>query len=148
MRTSLSRRALRAGVALALAAGTTSVLAISPAQADPAADIKVNEINSNGTDFIELTNVGVDGVDVSGWRLADNSDKRFLVPATAPIPAGGFVSFQVDDAMNPLGGFGLGNGDSARVFQAECRALLEAIALYAAGRLRVEGRRVRVLDPH
>lgn len=32
-----------------------------------------------------------------------------------------------------------------RVFQAECQALPEAIALYAAGRLRVEGRRVRVL---
>lgn len=36
---------------------------------------------------------------------------------------------------------------AARVFAAECRALPEAIALYADGRLRVEGRRVRVLDP-
>jgi phosphoribosylglycinamide formyltransferase-1 len=36
---------------------------------------------------------------------------------------------------------------AARVFTAECRALPEAIALYAAGRLMVEGRRVRVLDP-
>ncbi|MFO0908762.1 MAG: phosphoribosylglycinamide formyltransferase [Isosphaeraceae bacterium] len=34
---------------------------------------------------------------------------------------------------------------AARVFQAECQALPEAINLYAAGRLRVEGRRVRVL---
>jgi phosphoribosylglycinamide formyltransferase-1 len=33
---------------------------------------------------------------------------------------------------------------AARVFEAECRALPEAIALYAAGRLQVEGRRVRV----
>ncbi len=36
---------------------------------------------------------------------------------------------------------------AARVFQAECQALPEAIALYAAGRLKLEGRRVRVLDP-
>jgi phosphoribosylglycinamide formyltransferase 1 len=36
---------------------------------------------------------------------------------------------------------------AARVFEAECRALPEAIALYADGRLRVEGRRVRILDP-
>jgi phosphoribosylglycinamide formyltransferase 1 len=36
---------------------------------------------------------------------------------------------------------------AARVFEAECRALPEAIALYAAGRLRVEGRRVRVRPP-
>jgi phosphoribosylglycinamide formyltransferase-1 len=34
---------------------------------------------------------------------------------------------------------------AARVFAAECEALPEAIALFAAGRLRVEGRRVRVL---
>ena len=36
---------------------------------------------------------------------------------------------------------------AARVFEAECRALPEAIALYAAGRLKVEGRRVRTLAP-
>jgi phosphoribosylglycinamide formyltransferase-1 len=36
---------------------------------------------------------------------------------------------------------------AARVFQAECQALPEAIALYGAGRLRIEGRRVRILDP-
>ena len=36
---------------------------------------------------------------------------------------------------------------AARVFEAECQALPEAIALYAAGRLKLEGRRVRVLDP-
>ena len=36
---------------------------------------------------------------------------------------------------------------AARVFQVECRALPEAIALYASGRLKVDGRRVRVLAP-
>lgn len=146
MRTSLPSRpsrALRAGVALALAAGATSVLTMSsaeadPAQADPAhrisaSDIKVNEINSSGTDFIELTNVGPDPVDVSGWNLADNSDKRFLVPTTAAIPAGGFVSFAVDDATNPLGGFGLGNGDSARVFLADGTTLVDEHAYPAHG---------------
>jgi phosphoribosylglycinamide formyltransferase-1 len=34
---------------------------------------------------------------------------------------------------------------AARVHQAECQALPEAIALYAAGRLKIEGRRVRIL---
>ena len=34
---------------------------------------------------------------------------------------------------------------AARVFEAECEALPEAIALYAQGRLEVEGRRVRIL---
>ena len=35
---------------------------------------------------------------------------------------------------------------AARVFQSECQALPEAIALYADGRLKVDGRRVRVLE--
>jgi phosphoribosylglycinamide formyltransferase-1 len=33
---------------------------------------------------------------------------------------------------------------AARVFQEECKALPEAIALYADGRLRIDGRRVRI----
>jgi phosphoribosylglycinamide formyltransferase-1 len=35
---------------------------------------------------------------------------------------------------------------AARVFEAECEALPEAVSLYAAGRLQVDGRRVRILD--
>jgi phosphoribosylglycinamide formyltransferase-1 len=37
---------------------------------------------------------------------------------------------------------------AARVFEAECIALPEAIALYASGRLRREGRRVRTIPPN
>ena len=36
---------------------------------------------------------------------------------------------------------------AARVFQVECKALPEAIELYAHGRLRIDGRRVRILEP-
>jgi formyltetrahydrofolate-dependent phosphoribosylglycinamide formyltransferase len=36
---------------------------------------------------------------------------------------------------------------AARVFQAECEAYPEAIRLFAAGRLRLEGGRVRILPP-
>lgn len=36
---------------------------------------------------------------------------------------------------------------AARVFQVECQAVPEAIQLYADGRLKVDGRRVRVLPP-
>lgn len=35
---------------------------------------------------------------------------------------------------------------SARVFQEECKALPEAIELYASGRLRVESRRVSIVS--
>lgn len=36
---------------------------------------------------------------------------------------------------------------AARVFEQECEAYPEAIRLFAEGRLKVEGRRVRVIDP-
>jgi phosphoribosylglycinamide formyltransferase-1 len=35
---------------------------------------------------------------------------------------------------------------AARVFEAECEAYPEAVRLFAAGRLQVEGRRVRILN--
>jgi phosphoribosylglycinamide formyltransferase-1 len=36
---------------------------------------------------------------------------------------------------------------AARIFQEECKALPEAITLYAQGRLKIEGRRVRIAPP-
>lgn len=36
---------------------------------------------------------------------------------------------------------------AARVFAAECEALPEAVRLYASGRVRVEGRRTRLVEP-
>jgi formyltetrahydrofolate-dependent phosphoribosylglycinamide formyltransferase len=57
---------------------------------------------------------------------------------TGPIILQRTVSVHDDDTPETL---------AARVFQAECAALPEAIALYTAGRLKVEGRRVRTLDP-
>ena len=56
---------------------------------------------------------------------------------TGPIILQRVVPVEDDDTPETL---------AARVFQAECQALPEAIALYAQGRLRVEGRRVRVLE--
>ena len=57
---------------------------------------------------------------------------------TGPIILQRPVPVEDDDTPDSL---------AARVFQAECQALPEAIALYASGRLKVEGRRVRVLPP-
>ena len=37
---------------------------------------------------------------------------------------------------------------AARVFEEECKALPEAITMYAQGRLKVEGRRVRIAARH
>jgi phosphoribosylglycinamide formyltransferase-1 len=52
-----------------------------------------------------------------------------------PIVLQRVVSVHEDDTPETL---------AARVFQEECKALPEAIAMYAQGRLRPEGRRIRV----
>ncbi|MGC8640853.1 MAG: phosphoribosylglycinamide formyltransferase [Isosphaeraceae bacterium] len=57
---------------------------------------------------------------------------------TGPIILQRTVAVHEDDIAETL---------AARVFKEECKALPEAIELYAAGRLRQEGKRVRVLPP-
>jgi phosphoribosylglycinamide formyltransferase-1 len=57
---------------------------------------------------------------------------------TGPIILQRTVPVLEDDSAKTL---------AARVFREECHALPEAIQLYASGRLRLEGRRVRVLPP-
>jgi phosphoribosylglycinamide formyltransferase 1 len=72
------------------------------------------------------------GVKVSGCTVhfADDTydDGPIILQRTVPVLE--------DDTTETL---------AARVFKEECRALPEAIELYAAGRLRLEGRHVRVL---
>jgi phosphoribosylglycinamide formyltransferase-1 len=76
----------------------------------------------------------VSGVKVSGCTVhfADASYD------TGPIISQRTVPVLDDDTPETL---------AARVFKVECQALPEAIALYADGRLKVDGRRVRVLGP-
>jgi formyltetrahydrofolate-dependent phosphoribosylglycinamide formyltransferase len=74
------------------------------------------------------------GVKVTGCTVhfADNEYDHGPIIVQRPVPV------LDDDTPDSL---------AARVFDAECEAYPEAIALYAAGRLRIEGRRVRVLPP-
>jgi phosphoribosylglycinamide formyltransferase-1 len=71
------------------------------------------------------------GVKVSGCTVhfADNEYDH------GPIIIQRVVPVEDDDTPESL---------QARVFAAECEAYPEAVRLFAAGRLRVEGRRVRV----
>ena len=75
------------------------------------------------------------GVRVSGCTVHFVDDTY----DTGPIILQRTVPVQEDDTVETL---------AARVFKEECRALPEAIELYAAGRLKHEGRRVRILQPH
>jgi phosphoribosylglycinamide formyltransferase-1 len=71
------------------------------------------------------------GVKVSGCTVhfADDSYDTGPIIAQRPVPV------LEDDTVETL---------AARVFKEECKALPEAILLYAEGRLKREGRRVRV----
>lgn len=85
----------------------------------PAVDtVRVNEVESNGdsTDWVELINIGDGPVDVSGWTILDNDDTHtpYEIPAGTTIDAGGYLV--VDDAPGGLT-FGLGGGDSVRLFR-------------------------------
>ena len=74
------------------------------------------------------------GVKVSGCTVhfADDSydNGPIILQRTVPVLE--------DDSVEALG---------ARVFQEECKALPEAIELYTAGRLKLEGRRVSLISP-
>lgn len=115
---------LAATVGLVPLSLAVTALSVAPANAAPT-DIKINEIITNSgsaPDSIELTNIGAEAVDVSGWILKDNNDTRTLAIASGTtIAPGAFLAVPVD----VTGGFGLGNGDAARVYLADGTTLVD-----------------------
>ncbi|MET0448287.1 MAG: lamin tail domain-containing protein, partial [Aeromicrobium sp.] len=75
-----------------------------------AADIKINEIESDPNDKVELVNTGTASVDLSGYVLKDEGNDPFTVPAGTTIGAGAFL------VIDPSAVFKFGKGDSARLF--------------------------------
>lgn len=119
------------GMSAALAALVGLVplsLAVSAAPASAAAtDIRINEIITNsGThaDAIELTNIGDAPVDVSGWIVKDNNDARTLaLPGGTTVAPDAYLTITVDDGTAT--GFGLGNGDAARIYLPDGTTLVD-----------------------
>ncbi|SDC01816.1 lamin tail domain-containing protein [Nocardioides lianchengensis] len=114
----------RSALITSLLAGSVGLVpllvALAPPASAAAADVKINEIVSNGPapDSIELTNIGAAPVDLSGWILKDDKDASSQpIPAGTTLPAGGFLSFPTT--------FGLGNGDAARVFLPDGTTLVD-----------------------
>ena len=100
-----------AGRAPARALAAMAVIAGFAAAATPAsADIKINEIESQPTDWVELTNTGPAAVDIGGWRIRDNDDNNAVttIPSPTVVQPGAFFSI-VPNA-------GLGNPDAVRLF--------------------------------
>lgn len=98
------------------AATVPMVFTATPAEA-AVADIRINEVSSNPTDWIELTNVGTEPVDVSGWLLSDDAgttDPTHLqaIASGTTIAPGGFLAIDYTAA-------GLGKGDQANLYLAD-----------------------------
>ena len=71
--------------------------------------VVVNEVNCEGTDWVELVNTGDDPVDLSGWLLtddpldADRADHRLLIAGGTTIPQQGAIVFEKGAAGFPFG---------------------------------------------
>ncbi|WP_084038918.1 lamin tail domain-containing protein [Demequina sp. NBRC 110053] len=124
---------LRRSAALAATATLTTIpFAVAhPALADgpatPEASLVVNEVTSqdtghfDGEDWIELTNIGSEPLDLSGVVVTDDKDEdAYTIPASTALAPGGFLVLAGDKATGPEGvlGFGLGKGDEVRLYSA------------------------------
>ena len=81
----MTRPTMRIVAALAaLSVSTATMVTLSlPAQADPAAVIRVTEVEYNGSEFVELTNVGTASQDFTGWSFDDDSRTAGTVSLSA-----------------------------------------------------------------
>ncbi len=96
-------------------------LVLTAAPASQAA-VVLNEVNCEGTDWVELVNTGPAAADVSEWLVTDDpldstrADHRWRFPAGTSIPAGGDVVVEKGDAGFP---FGIScGGDTIRIADA------------------------------
>ena len=84
--------------------------------------VVINEVQSNdpngGPDWVELANPTDKVLDISGLVLKDNKDKDpYTIPDGTTIPANGFLVIYQDDSGAKGFAFGLGKGDSVRLFE-------------------------------
>jgi len=104
--------------------GGSSKGAANICSADAADAVVINEVESqNGEpgDWVELVNTALVPADISGLQFKDADDAHlWSVPAGTSIAAGGYVVFDEADF-----GFGLGSGDSARLFTADGAAVID-----------------------
>ena len=81
-----------------------AVASASPgADEDGESEIRINEVmfhpDTGQHEWVELTNAGSGGVDISGYGITDEDDNWYRIPDALPeVPAGGFVVIVFDGA--------------------------------------------------
>ncbi|NLC98992.1 MAG: hypothetical protein GX678_07940 [Actinomycetales bacterium] len=88
-------------------------------------DLKINEVLSDGTDFVELKNTGSEAIDLHGLKFIDGGGgtPADLVTETTLLAPGGYYSFEPNTAW----GIGLGKGDSATILAADGTTIIDTI---------------------
>ena len=84
--------------------------------------VVINEVQSNdpadGPDWVELANPTDEELDISGLVMKDNKeDDPYTIPEGTKIPAKGFLVIYNDKTGEKGFKFGLGKGDSVRLFE-------------------------------
>ena len=116
--------------AAALAAPAPGLVAASTGQS-----VVLNEINCEGTDWVELVNTADETVDVSGWLLTDDpltqnpprADHRYLFPASTTIAAGAKLVVERVPGGIPFG-ISCGN-DTVRLADGAAGSLIDVFAV-------------------
>ena len=112
---STPRKSLGAAFAIALAAGTVSVVAPTASAATDGSNVVINEVYGGGGnsgakfthDFVELYNPTDQDIDLDGWTLDQQSTKGgsgAIVSLKGVIPAGGFFLIQGNPGDTGAGG--------------------------------------------
>src|SRR3954452_16586482 len=95
--------------ARAVVASLALTVALLAAASPASGAVVINEMQSQGTDFVELYNNGDDPVDISGFVVKDSTDNNpYTVPNGTTLASHAFLSFDTP--------FGLGNADAVRLF--------------------------------
>ncbi|HXH35968.1 MAG TPA: lamin tail domain-containing protein [Plantibacter sp.] len=80
--------------------------------------VRINEVESDGgspDDWVELVNPTASTLDVSGIVVKDDDDTHaYTIPAGTTIPSAGYLVIERDQL-----GFGLGGGDTVRLFEGD-----------------------------
>ncbi|ROS77435.1 lamin tail-like protein [Curtobacterium sp. PhB130] len=116
--------------AVAATTGSTAAAATTAVVTAAAPDgLVINEVETNGddTDWVELENTSATAIDLSGYRFLDSDDThaQYVLPAGSTIAAGGYFVIDQPEDGKPGFDFGLGDADSARVYDASGALVLQ-----------------------